>query len=655
MFLAADSAVGQGPPAIGTVTPLGVQPGIATDVNLRGSGLKGTTRLWTTLDVAAELTPDLPMNGEADDSATFRFAVPSDATPGLHGLRVVAPGGVSGLKLFLVDDLPGVIEVSGNGAPETAQPVSLPCAIDGRVDNLSRDYFRFDARVGQRVSFEVFARRIGSPLDPAIFLYRADGRELAYSDDAESLSGDCQMSYTFDADGAYVIEVRDIRYAGGDEHVYRLRIGDFPCVHTPFPLGVQRGVATEVTFAGTDVEGVAEQSLTVPSDWPHDWYPVSVRRSGGATSTFATVAVGDAAEFLEAEPNNSQEEANAVTLGDALNGRFAAPKDIDRYRFAATKGQKFRFQGVTRDEGAPTDLVLRILDASAKELAENDDEGTSEGKLDHTFAEDGEYVLEAADLHRRGGMPYAYRITVQPLSPGFALAAGGDTLNVPRGGVAALPVTVARQDFNGSIDVTADGLPEGLTADTIAIGPGMNSGVLTISATADATASAIPVTVVGTAKSDGADVNATASVTAHLKERWNIPLGVPQPVRRSVFAAVASAQAWSLRVEPGEVVVTRGAKAAVKIVVTRGEGIEEEIALATSPDKDALPKNVTLKPAPIPKGQTEVTLELAADDKAPLGTFSVVLTGAHKQGDKTTSAFAPAIRYRIEASPKADK
>ena len=65
------------------------------------------------------------------------------------------------------------------------------------------DFFRIAVAAGQRVSFEVLGRRLGSGLDPVLRLRDSAGRELpgAYSDDAPGLQTDARLTHTFGVAG----------------------------------------------------------------------------------------------------------------------------------------------------------------------------------------------------------------------------------------------------------------------------------------------------------------------------------------------------------------------------------------------------------------------------------------------------------------------
>ncbi len=639
----------QTPPAISFFSPLGIAPQGRTELTVHGSHLAGANELWITPDIRASLSPDLKNNGQNDSQATFRVEIPTGTPLGIHGCRVHTPGGLSGLKLLLIDDLPTVQEAGKHGSMETAQDIEIPCAVDGRISNLERDFYRFEVKAGQRLTVETYARRLGSPLDSVVILYREDGRELAYSDDAAGLSSDSQFVHTFEQDGRYVIEIRDIQYRGGATSFYRLRMGDFPAINTAYPMGVQRGQASVVHLAGIDVEETPPVTIQVPDDWPLETYPIAAKRTGGQASGFAFVFVGSGTETTEQEPNNDSEQATPVVLGSQINGRIDSVGDVDWFRFSAKKGESFLFQGITRQAGSPTDLVLTIHDAQGKRIARVDDTGTDEGRLLQKFPQDGDYYLKLHHLHSRGGPAYAYRIHVEKSTPGFTLAAATDIINVPAGGTQAITVNAARTGYQGPIQLSVTGLPKGVHADPTTIGPGMTSAVLTVSANKDAPSENWSnVQIVGTASHQNEPLQAIADAGKALLATWNNRTLAAYGFRYSLGAAVTPATKLSLRTEPAEVTLGRNLTATIKVIAERGDGIDQAIALAMTPAKKALPDGVSLKLSPIPQGKNEITLQLSANEKAPLGPFSVVLNGTHKKGKETTSVFTPSINYRLE-------
>lgn len=650
-------------PAVTTTAPQAVAPGQQIDVKLRGSDLAGASQLWTQFGAAAQLAPDVKDNGKNAAEVTWRLNVPADVPVGIHGLRVAGPNGVSSLKLIMVDDLPSVV-AAGNTVIDKAQEIAPLTAVDGAIANLSRNYYRIKVAAGQKLSFEVVARRLGSALDPLLRILDANGRELTYSDDEPGLCGDARLHYTFANAGDYVIEVRDIRYQGGAGHFYRLRVGDFPCLSSPYPMGVTRGSVAKVTFVGPDAEGVGAVEVRAPSEPEINWVNVAARRPNGKSSGFAMLRIEDGPVAVEAEPNNEVAKATKVELGHSLNGRIESLGDVDHFTFAAKKGQKFRFNVVTRRQGVPTSAYLRLLKADGGQVAAKEDFGVGDAFFDYTFPADGDYTLAVEELHRRGGAAFAYRVEAQPITPTFDLTAAADTVNVGAGSTAMVTVNVVRRGYNGPIQVAATNLPAGVISNPTIAGPGIKSVVLTISSGAETAAGTfVPVQIVGRGVNGSEEFQVTARTEDAMKAKFNaLPWG-PQNLDGQVAVGVAPKPQIRLRPETGEVIFGKSLSATVKVLVDRDKGFDEAVTLVVTPDakKGGLPGNVTAAVKPIAKGQNEAVVTFTATDKAPLGDFTAVMTGTIKQGKTTVVQTVPGITLRLQApmtlalSPAGDK
>ncbi len=179
-----------------------------------------------------------------------------------------------------------------NDTAQTAQPVTLPVIVNGRVDRPGDwDVFRFEGRAGQEVVAEVTARRLDSPLDSVLELTDAAGKRLAFNDDhpdkADALhthNADSLIQFTLPADGACFVRLGDAQHQGGPEYAYRLRISpprpDFAlrvmpsCIHavawrvTPFTVYAVRkdGFSGEIAlgFKGAP-DGLALAGGVVPA------------------------------------------------------------------------------------------------------------------------------------------------------------------------------------------------------------------------------------------------------------------------------------------------------------------------------------------------------------------------------------------------------
>jgi hypothetical protein len=615
------------PPTVSHLVPAGVPAGKAMDVVFHGANLAGAKGIWSNLPIQAELTPGVEGNGAQAANVSYRLTVPAETPPGLVGIRVATGGGVSNLRLILIDDLPTTLKAGGNKTPETAQSVSLPMAVDGACDAESSDYYKFSAAASQRVSVEVFARRLGSPLDPVIRLLASDGRELAFSDDEPSSGADGRFTHTFEAAGDYLIEIRDIRYQGGGAHRYRLRIGDFPLVAAPYPLAVQKGTSASVQLAGPAVDLAAPLAVTVPADVPGDRVRVAASYGDGRGSSWGTILASNVPEQLEKESNDTPETSTQVVVSGAIDGRFEVAGDVDYYQFEAKKGQRLVFDGQARSLGSPCDLFLRLYNAEGGALAEAEDNGSEEGKLDHTFAADGVYRLRVEETNRHGGPDFVYRVAVEPYQAGFALAAEAEKVDAPQHGVFVVKVTAARRDYNGPITLSVEGAGEGCQLSGNVIPEGKPETTMHVTLGSSLVAGHIGTArIIGQAKVGETEFRAAAHTLGAMRGALAglpfppaeldgaIGLGVG-PVFPQFFQLAAASPTLAL--------VKAGAQGALKVQLTRSNGFEDKVSISA----EGLPGGVTAKPAAIEKGQSEVALELTSAQAIPPGKHAFKLVG----------------------------
>src|SRR2546422_837302 len=121
-----------------------------------------------------------------------------EATIGTYPLRVQTQDGISNILLSTVGALPEVTEGESkpespehaNDSTETAERIEAPVIVNGTLRGPDRDYYRVHAKQGERLVFEVEARRLGSAIDPVLRIVDAEGKQLARSDDAPALGVD---------------------------------------------------------------------------------------------------------------------------------------------------------------------------------------------------------------------------------------------------------------------------------------------------------------------------------------------------------------------------------------------------------------------------------------------------------------------------------
>lgn len=190
-------------PFVRTVFPLGVAANATTDLQLVGL--------------------NLPEGGQAS------LTLPEDFPRGPGMLRIPLAVAPSNPVPMIVSNLPMTVETDEqNDEPKSAQPVSMPTGISGRIASENDiDCFAFEAKKGERYSFEVLARRHRSDLDSHLRILDADGKQLSINDDlrhGKRLFADSWIeNWKAPADGKYVIEIRDLHLRGGAGYVYFLK------------------------------------------------------------------------------------------------------------------------------------------------------------------------------------------------------------------------------------------------------------------------------------------------------------------------------------------------------------------------------------------------------------------------------------------------
>ncbi len=454
LMIASAPAFAADGPSMQTFTPMGFSIGSRVDLSISGKNLADAT-LWTNLHPAPSI--EVADDGKNKDTRKFRLRLVAGTSPGIYGLRMVGSGGLSNLGLFMVDDLATVREAGQHATQPTAQELTLPIAVEGSVETESYDWFTFTASAGQRLSFDVIARRLGSPLDPVLRLLDERGRELAFCDDDASVAPDCRFSHHFAEAGSYWLELRDSRYGGGKEDRYRLRIGDFPLVSATWPLAVNVKSPKLPTPVGTQLDASRSLDWALPKERTEAIVTLPVRYTKGNASSLMRLLMTDGLEQLEVEPNDKSTAATPIEIEGGINGRIQITRDRDFYSFRAKRDQRIAFGSTTRRLGAPTHLRMQVFDAKGKSLAFADDEGIDEPTLVFKALEDGEYRLLVEELLQQGGDDYVYRIAVQKLGEYFELTTDSDRYVAAAGGTFKVKVLTDRKRFKNPITLAVVG------------------------------------------------------------------------------------------------------------------------------------------------------------------------------------------------------
>jgi hypothetical protein len=632
-------------PTINAPFPLGVQRGQSIELTLLGTNLTDPTGLMTTFPAKVTFPTD-QNNGKDAAKVRVKLEVPGDAPIGFHTVRLATKNGISNARIFCVDDLPQIEEKGDNKSKDKAQVVPLPIVVAGKADAEVSDFFRFTVKPGERLTFEVLGRRLGSAFDPVIKLYNAqNGRELPghYSDDEPGLQSDSRLTRTFAQGGDYLVEVRDTRYQGGADYFYRLRIANGPNAMTAFPVAQKRGVAGTVSFSGRGVENVPAVPVTVPLDRE----VVNVVPKGATSGWPVPVYGSDIEEVVEKEPNNDLAHAQRLNVPSGVTGRFLDKSDSDWFTFAAKKGVKYAIVADTYEINSPAEVYLVVKDAKGADLAKSNPQNTP-ARIDFTPPADGDFTIVAEHLNYLHGPTEVYHLTVQPVAPSFEVSLQTDRFTITPGGTSFIPVAaITRKEYTGPIEfnvVGHPGLTGSLTVPNLPAPPaGSPIALIPLNCKPDVIAGGYEIRVQLKATINGQQVTEYATVSDIVKAGLSGLSYPPREMLSSLGVAVVAEPQYVLSTKWNAPQVVRGLPATLTVSAKRAAGFVDEIQFAPL----VVAPNVTIAVKPIPKGGNEVSFPVTIAPAAALGDTSFVLRGSSKPGGKEVVVYTAPIAVKI--------
>jgi len=167
-----------------TVSPALVKAGDTVEVTVAGKDLEALTGLRfsnSKITAAPVVTP-------ADDffpsprpvEGKFTVTVPADVPPGVYEVRTVGFLGLSTARPFVVFPSGSAesLEQGDHSTPETALPLAAGAGALGTLDAGKFDWYRFEAKKGERFFLEVNAERLDAKGDVLLAVADAAGSEL---------------------------------------------------------------------------------------------------------------------------------------------------------------------------------------------------------------------------------------------------------------------------------------------------------------------------------------------------------------------------------------------------------------------------------------------------------------------------------------------
>ena len=263
----------------------------------------------------------------------------------------------------------------------------------------------------------------------------------------------------------------------------------------------------------------------------------------------------------------------------------------------------------------------------------NDDGGPgygSDSRLNFVAPQDGDYLLHLKDVRGLEGDDFSYRLSLHDANPDYELSAEPENPNIPKGGSALVTISASRvQGYDGPIEISAAGLPAGVTASSATIPAGQDSTVMLLSADPSASDDALSAAfkIVGHAKINGHDLARVASEDAPLK----FASVIPPP------DAIVTAGPERVTLEPGQEVK-------VTLRVDRRNGFQGRVPCTV----ENLPPgvrvvNVGLNGVLVTESQSTQTFTLHAEDWAKPISQPIYVVGEVESNSPTMHPSAPVM------------
>ena len=492
-------------PYVESLFPFGGARGKAVEVAINGRNLDGTTKM--TLDISAK-------------------------APRSQEIRVKTPRGYSNLIPFNVSDLNEITEAEPNNALTNAQSVTVPLVINGRIgEPKDIDRFKFKSASDQKLVCDVSAGRFGSKLDALLILTDTNGAVVQQNDDAAG--ADARLEFDAKKDTEYVLAIRDLTDRGGERFGYRLSIRSptaaagpsFTASFLPDAIRLHRegtskvrcevaragGFDGPVRFAFADLPtGVFSEPIVVPNgpasglmllsaskDAPLGSFPIRLTATGIIGGKNVTITAGP----LSGDKGVKQAY---LTVLDTTPFRL----ELATLSASVEQGQSVTLDVLAlRREGFANQIKLSAegFNAGREPISKNFDVGEAiikdheaMGKITFKAKMDSEIGTRTVVVGGLGGLdgqlyseytqPVPITVTQYPLTLSSTLPRLSLTV-LPSGsesaaGEAETKIRVDRRGgFSGDVELSVEGLPEGVKSEVPKIPAGVGEISLKLFAT----------------------------------------------------------------------------------------------------------------------------------------------------------------------------
>lgn len=634
-------------PSLGGTSPRGGQRGTEVEVTLSGARLDDAQQVLF-YEPGIEVTKLEVVNPQ---SVKVMFKIAPDAQLGSHRIRVRTATGVSELRPFFVGALKEVAEKEPNSDFAAPQPIEMNSVVNGTADNEDVDYYVVEAKKGDRITAEVEGIRLGITLfDVYVAILNAARFELASSDDAALVWQDGIASIVAPEDGKYIIQVRESSYAGNGACLYRVHVGNYPRPLATLPAGGQAGQPVEITYLG-DVAGDRKETITLPG-LVEQKFPLFAKDERGIAASPNWLRVSEFGNVIEAEPNETHENATRFTAPIALNGVIGAAGDVDHFRFTAKKGEVYDVRVHARTIRSPLDPVLTIFAAGGGGIAANDDSGGPDSYLRFGVPNDGDYVIQVRDHLGNGGPYYAYRVELTPIKPRLDMTVVEfqqylqPSVAVPKGNRFGIVLNAGRVDFGGPLAIRGENLPPGVTIECPGLPANLSQVPVIFNVPADAALGGTLADIIGSLNDPAQPM---AKVEGKVRQDMTLVRGqnnIPfwTEFTQKLPVAVCNEAPFTISIVEPKVPIVRGGQMELKVVATRKEGFKAPIKI----DMLWLPPGVNASGSiSIAEGQTEAVIPMNAAGNAEINSWKIAVRGQSDAGAGPLMVCTPFASLRV--------
>ena len=380
------------------VDPMAIPPGKSSVLNIRGTGLKDSTSLWTNLN--ARVTR---VDGHEPEASLASVLEGAETRPE-NAIILEAEEynrGTWGRRP------PFILNIGGGNTNVAEWDVELEAAGNFILE----------------------------------LNYASGGeRPVALSVNGTRITDDAARTQTggFGTDDGRWIPQCVLTLRAGINTIRMERTGGTPHFDKLALIPTDQAATTAVSVAPSD--RVAPYRLKVPRETAVGIRGLRIATASGL-SNMLLFMVDDLQTVKELPAQSASKDGHRLKLPVAVEGHCDSTH-ADRFAFTAVAGEELSFEAVACRLGTSLDPILRLMDAHGRELAFADDTPGLSGdcSIRHRFTESGTYFVTIEDALAGGSSSYRYRLRIGDFpiitAPIPGAVQSGETTNIRFAGYA---------------------------------------------------------------------------------------------------------------------------------------------------------------------------------------------------------------------------